>query len=138
MSADVKELHNEKEQEIYNYYTRGIQPVFHYPILTYTQTYEFPLSESHPDFDVQQNLVDTKIQGEPFNCPFVLDGWEWIHCGTEAQTRRYSSIAKSTFQITKTTTWEGAVKIDEHFYGDKSGNERWEPGTYADGTPVEA
>ena len=136
VSADVKELCNEKEREIYNYYTRGIQPVFHYPILTYTQTYEYPLSETHPNFDVQADKVDEKIQGIPNNCPFNLPNWEWVHCGTEAQTRRYKTIQKSTFQITKTTTWEGAWHVDDHFYGSRAGNDRWEPGTYSNGTPV--
>lgn len=96
VSAEVKELHNDKERQIYNYYTRSIQPVFHYPILSYTSTYEYPVSSS-TTYDVNQDLVDTKIDGLPNNCPFELDGWEWVHCGTEAQTRKTNTAKKNTF-----------------------------------------
>ena len=44
LSADVKTLHNGREKKIYNWYSRDMQPVFHYPILTFSQTWEFPLS----------------------------------------------------------------------------------------------
>ena len=37
VSADVRRLCiSKKERQIYNYYVRGVQPVFHYPILQYS------------------------------------------------------------------------------------------------------
>lgn len=129
LSADVKELANEKERKIYNYYTRGVQPTFHYPVLTYTYTAEYGADYKVP-FYVASELVDEKLKTElPDNCPFNLEGWEWLHCGTEAQVRKIKTIQKNAIQVTKTTTWEGALKFDENFYGDD--NTRWVPGSYA-------
>lgn len=68
VSADVRELCNsEKERQIYNYYVRGVQPVFHYPILQYSETFEYPLSavsglvENHGLY-VAAELVDIKAE----------------------------------------------------------------------------
>ena len=44
VSAEVRTLHNDREKTIYNWHSRDMQPVFHYPILTYSETWEFPLS----------------------------------------------------------------------------------------------
>lgn len=131
VSADVRELGNDKERKIYDYYTRGVQPVFHYPVLTYTYTAEYG-ADYTGKFYVADELVDTKETALPTKCPFDLDGWEWLHCGTEAQVRKVKKTTRNVLQVTKTTTWEGALKFDDNFYGQIG--TRWEPGTYTDGT----
>ena len=130
VSADVRELGNDKERKIYDYYTRGVQPVFHYPVLTYTYTAEYG-ADYNGKFYVADEIVDTKETALPTNCPFDLDGWEWLHCGTEAQVRKVKKATRNAIQVTKTTTWEGALKIDDNFYGPIG--TRWEPGTYING-----
>ena len=138
MSADVRELCNsEKERQIYNYYVRGVQPVFHYPILQYSETFEYPLSavsglvENHGLY-VAAELVDIKADWDNHpalkQCPFDLkDKWEFVDVGTECTTRESTTIEKATFQVTWTYTWEGAVVIDENFYSENP-NDRWFPG----------
>ena len=138
VSADVRSLCiSEKERQIYNYYVRGVQPVFHYPIITYTESWEYPLSA----FDVvvvptNSDLVDKKAtmgQGELTDCPFEFaQEWQFLDCGTESSIRYSDTIDRSTVCVTLTHTWEGAVVIDDNFYGDD--DKRWFPGggTYAD------
>lgn len=141
VSADVRELCNsEKERQIYNYYVRGVQPVFHYPILQYSETFEYPLSavsgmiEAH-NLPVAAEYVDIKAdwngpQAHPAlaQCPFDLkDKWQFVDVGTECTTRESTTIEKATFQVTWTYTWEGAVVIDENFYSENP-NDRWFPG----------
>lgn len=141
VSADVRRLCiSSKERQIYNYYVRGVQPVFHYPILQYSETFEYPLSavsgmiESH-NLPVESDYVDIKAdwdgpQAHPAlaQCPFDLkDKWEFVDVGTECTTRESTTIEKATFQVTWTHTWEGAVVIDENFYSEDPGK-RWFPG----------
>lgn len=141
VSADVRRLCiSSKERQIYNYYVRGVQPVFHYPILQYSETFEYPLSavsgmiEGH-NLPVEAEYVDIKAdwdgpQAHPAlkQCPFNLkDKWQFVDVGTECTTRESTTIEKATFQVTWTHTWEGAVVIDENFYSEDPGK-RWFPG----------
>ena len=142
VSADVRSLcDSTKERQIYNYYVRGVQPVFHYPILTYCYTYQFPLScysdLSADHLTIRGDKVDTicdpATDDDLKYCPMELSGWEWIDCGTECQERQQSQLDKGgTYQVTWTTTWEGCVKADKNFYSPVPA-ERWYPGggTYA-------
>lgn len=152
VSADVKELcHSQggtvfKERQIYNYYVRGVQPVFHYPILTYSETWEMPLDrlsaiQTQHALPVGAGTTDTIVDWtqdpDLKECPFDLgDDWQFIDCGTECTTRESTSIEKSTFQVTWTTTWEGCVSADANFYSAEK-NKRWFPGggTWADHYP---
>ena len=141
VSADVRRLcRSSKERQIYNYYVRGVQPVFHYPILQYSETFEYPLSAvsgmiANHNLPVEAEYVDIKAewsgpQAHPAlaQCPFDLkDKWEFVDVGTECTTRESTSIEKATFQVTWTHTWEGAVVIDENFYSEDPGK-RWFPG----------
>lgn len=133
VSAEVRRLClSEKERQIYNYYVRGVQPVFHYPVITYTETWEYPLSA----FDVvvvptNSDLVDKKAvmgQGELVDCPFEFaQEWQFLDCGTESSIRYSDTIDRSTVSVTLTHTWEGAVVIDENFYSAED-SKRWFPG----------
>lgn len=138
VSADVRRLCiSSKERQIYNYYVRGVQPVFHYPILQYSETFEYPLSavsgmiEGH-NLPVESDYVDIKADWNTHpalkQCPFDLkDKWQFVDVGTECTTRESTTIEKATFQVTWTHTWEGAVVIDENFYSEDPGK-RWFPG----------
>ena len=137
VSADVRELcDSEKERQIYNYYVRGVQPVFHYPIVTYTESWEYPLSALDaiqvPD---GADKVDKKtVAGDMAGCPFELKGnWQFLDCGTESSIRYTDTIDRSTVCVSLTHTWEGAVVIDENFYSAVN-SKRWFPGggTYDD------
>jgi hypothetical protein len=143
VSADVRRLCiSEKERQIYNYYVRGVQPVFHYPIITYTQTWEYPVSAvSFDGVETGGGTVDTKVSFavlKALGCPFdfAVDDWQFLDCGTEASMRYSSSIDKSTLQMTYVQTWEGAVVIDDNFYSSDP-SKRWFPGggTYGEAEP---
>ena len=147
LSVDVKTLHNEREKKIYDWYSRGMQPVFHYPILTFSQTWEWPLSCAD-EFRLNGELGLLPVGAETVDyvcewnndpnleeCPFALDeGWHWIDCGTECTTRRSNGATKGSFQVTWTTTWEGCREYVEEWYGDD--DKRWIPGAYADTNQV--
>lgn len=145
LSATVKTLHNAREKKIYDWYSRDMQPVFHYPILTFSQTWEFPLSCMQDILDGQMALLPVGAETVDYvcdwsdpdlsKCPFALDtDWKWIDCGTECTTRRSSGIDKGSFQVTWTTTWEGARDVVEEWYGED--DVRWIPGADADNQPV--
>jgi hypothetical protein len=142
VSADVKALTNDREIKIYNWYARGMQPVFHYPIITFTHAKEYPLSAEDVWSglpagsvtvgmnDVDYAIPDPKQDADMKDCPFTLGDWKWIDCGTECQTKVVNSITKGSIQIQWTTTWEGCKEYEHEWYGEDG--ERWIPGAYAD------
>lgn len=134
VSADIKMLNNPKEKMIYNYQCRGVQPVFHYPILTYNEKWEIPLtpelSTGRDKKYVFADKVDHIIDMDRSLCPFQLSGWTWIDCGTESETRNLIQKDKAVWTVSYTRTWEGCLSADLNFYGD--GNRRWIPGATAD------
>lgn len=133
ISADVRELGNEREQKIYNWHVRGMHAIYHRPVLSWTRTVEMPIStftmSSNIDVGIDKIDVAKKANQDDTlqKCPFKLpDDYYWINIGTDTHMKYSTGIQKSTCQLTYETTWEGWKYYVKEWYG--SDNERWKVG----------
>lgn len=116
----------------------GIQPIYHYPLVTKTVTYQ---TDTLPTLTGVGELVDCIRLGQPVGCPFTFDNsspWagqnaEWIELGDTVNMTRDRTTGITT--TTRTWTWMGTIDADINFYSvipfnhNNLENCRWEFGS---------
>lgn len=130
-------LSTEKETQIAARYVKGVNPTYHYPVVTLHTEYSLPDGELTEN-DIGEDL-DT-ICDLPEDCPFSFpeNTWEWILNGDKGSLRYDESYTYSEgeeeeptekmtrkWKYVRDQTWQGAKKWDPKFYG--SDDERWQP-----------
>lgn len=129
--SSIEYLKNDKERQIYDLYCRNVQPTFHYPILTYTESWNYPKNYPRKLITYSDGgKIDYKIEPgtDPeallLQCPIELSGWEFVNVGCHAKTDE--ELAKGTMKVTLEYRFEGALSADDRFYG--KDDVRWVPG----------
>lgn len=95
----------------------GLQPIFHYPIVTKSITKIASGLPSVSDCGSGLDTILTAIAGCPFTFAEAPDGtdWKFIMTGDVINMSRDKNTGATTY--TQTWTWTGACQPDENFYG---------------------
>lgn len=110
---------NYAEQLIAKKKLAGLQPVFHYPIVTKSKT--SVKSDGLPSLSGCGAGIDVALSSLPAGCPFTFPAspwgtaWSWIKTGDTVNMSRDKASGTTTY--TRTETWNGAVSPDVNFYG---------------------
>lgn len=120
---------NEIERAIFRKYINDKNPIFHYPVITHTQIIHCEKGYSFnpkivDDLDEVTSSVD---QNGGTACPFDLDGFEWLHSGSNINCQ---INADETHDYTLTDTWWGAKS-------NKNAGQGWDGNFYKDGSIVD-
>ena len=115
-----------REIEIAEYYAKGVNPIFHYPVVTRVQK-GWRYASSISEFEVGDNLdtIDT-----PSGCPFNLGNWEWVkigstfNCEVDYNFENNATTNNPVMAFTYQESWRGSLSADQNFYG----SNKWEFG----------
>lgn len=106
---------NKAERLIAKKKMAGLQPIYHYPLVTRTLTY---VTSGLPTLTDVGDGIDEIFNAIGGTCPFTFEapwGSKWIKIGDTIQMSRDRVTGKTT--TTRTYTFQGAIDPDINFYG---------------------
>ena len=106
---------NQAEQLVAKKKKAGLQPIYHYPILSKSTTSQS--MGSLPQVSAVGQGIDEIWLGTPTGCPFSFSapwGEEWVKTGDTINMSREASTGTTTY--TRTETWQGTIDADINFY----------------------